>query len=253
MTREVRPRLAVDEQLAGPDIALVVVREGRRAHHRRQQRVVAGEPLGPRRPAPRPARAGASATSRWEPARVSAASPALSDTAEPMRATNSSIWRPGRPAGGPPRPARRRRQRRRRRAAGPRRIAFSPGFSSSSSHTATRRPASDVADGRRQLDAPRRPARRLRPGEHGQQQLEVAGAAGHRPEHVDVGVGRPAADAVEVAALGHDAVARLEAERAAAVRRHAHRAADVGAELERRQPGRHRRRRTAGRAAGDRA
>ena len=81
--------------------------------------------------------------------------------------------------------------------------------------------------------------------------VEVVGTAGDRSEHVDVGVGRPAADVIEVAALGHDAVARLEPEHAAAVRRDAHRAADVGAELEAGEARRDRGGRSAGRPAGD--
>ena len=88
----------------------------------------------------------------------------------------------------------------------------------------------------------------LGPGEHAEQQVEVVGAARDRTEHVDVGVGRAAADVVEVAALRHHAEARLQPEHAAAVRRDADRAADVGAELEAGEAGGDRGRGTARRA-----
>ena len=168
-----------------------------------------------------------------------------------MRWRNTSTWAAGRPAGGPPRPWRRHRRCGRRRGAARRASPGRSGISGSSSHTRDAPAGERRERGRRQLERPRALAGRLRPGEHRQQQVEVGGAAGHRPEHVDVGVGRAAADAVEVAALGDHAVARLEPERAAAVRRDAHRAADVGAELERREAGGDRRRRAARRAARD--
>jgi len=81
---------------------------------------------------------------------------------------------------------------------------------------------------------------RHRTSQHAEEQVEVGRTAGHRAEHVDVGIRGSPADAVEVAALGHQPVARLVAERAAAVRRHAHRSTDVRAQLEAGEAARHR-------------
>ena len=130
-------------------------------------------------------------------------------------------------------------------------MAGSVGIAGSSSHTPTRRPLSvlNAAGGSSSVHAPWRAGSGS--GQHREQEVEVLGAAGHRSEHVEVGVGRAPADAVEVAALGDHAVARLEPERATAVRRDPHGTTDVGAELERREPGRDGCRRAAGRTAGD--
>ena len=103
--------------------------------------------------------------------------------------------------------------------------------------------------GLRQVEVPRDRALGFRPGEYTEQQIEIARAAGDGPEHVDVGVGGTAAHVVEVAALRDHAEARLEAEHAAAVRRDAHGAADVGAHLEAGEPCCDRRRRATRRPA----
>ena len=211
-----------------------MVRERRRAHHGRQQRVVLTEPLGPRR-------------LQRGPLAV-AAQPVAVAAGELVGGIAGAHRHGGADEGEEQRRLRRRVDRRADLLdLGAGRAMASTARAQHVEHRPIARalgivephrdapPGDRRRAGRRQLDAPRRPARRLRPGQHRHQQVEVAGAAGHRPEHVDVGVGGAAADAVEVAALGHDAVARLEAERAAAVRRQPHRAADVGAELERRQ------------------
>src|SRR5262249_59205494 len=64
-------------------------------------------------------------------------------------------------------------------------------------------------------------------------------AAGEWPEHVEVWIGAPSADVVQVAALRDDSVARLDSENATAVRRYAYRAADVGAERKGTEPACH--------------
>ena len=130
-------------------------------------------------------------------------------------------------------------------------IARSPGFSGSSSHTAMRRPAIDGAPGGGSSMRHAGARAGSGPASTDISRSRSPALRGHRPEHVDVGVGGAAADAVEVAALGDDAVARLEPERPAAVRGQAHRAADVGAQLERGQPGGHGGGRAARRAARD--
>ena len=66
---------------------------------------------------------------------------------------------------------------------------------------------------RGELDLPRVGALGLGTGEHTEQQVEVVGAARDRAEHVDVDVGRAAADVRQVAALRDHAEARLQAER----------------------------------------
>ncbi len=90
--------------------------------------------------------------------------------------------------------------------------------------------------GRRgQLETPRVLPLRFRAREHTEQQVQVVSRARDRTEHVDVGIGGAAADVIEIAALGHNAEARLQSVHAARVCRHAYRTADVGAELEARE------------------
>ena len=246
------PRLAVDLDRAAEHVAVLVVRERR---HRASPGTGAGrgpvEPLRPRAAqrgalllGAEPARgANPTSASALRRRRGSARSPARSSRRTGRAARRSRPagrrrrpWRPRRRAVGrgaqEPAVLRRRsatRGRRTRRRRGSRRAA-----------SASRAAAARAATRRRA---------RARAGEHAEQQVEVVGAARDRAEHVDVGVGRAAADVVEVAALRDHAEARLEPEHAAAVRRDAHRAADVGAELEAGEAGRDRGGRAARRAA----
>ncbi len=95
-----------------------------------------------------------------------------------------------------------------------------------------------------ELEAPRGCAVGVGPGQDTEQQLEVGDAAGQRPDHIDVRFGQPSTDVVEIAARGHDAEARLVSADPGEVGRHADRAPDVGAELERGEAARHRDRRS---------
>ena len=87
-------------------------------------------------------------------------------------------------------------------------------------------------------------------GEDVERDLEILDAARHRSGHRDVGLRQRAGRTGDLPLRRHQAVRRLVADHAAAVRRIADRAADVGAELERREAGRERARRAARRSPG---
>ena len=105
--------------------------------------------------------------------------------------------------------------------------------------------------GGRELESPRDRALGFGPGQHRQQEVEVFRRARDRAEHVDVDVDGAAVRVIEIPALRDHTPRGLEPVDAAAVRRDPHRAADVGADLEAREPRGHRGGRAARRSAGD--
>ena len=117
-------------------------------------------------------------------------------------------------------------------------------------------PGRDAQVAQRRRPRPRQrqaPAGRLQPGGAGQdveRQLEVVDGAGHRPHDAEIGVGERARGRRQMAALRDDAERRLVPAHAAPVGRHADGAADVAAQLERREAGGDRRRGAARRPAG---
>ena len=90
--------------------------------------------------------------------------------------------------------------------------------------------AGDV--GVRQVQSPGGGRRAVWAGQDVQQQAQIGGAAGDRAERVHVALHRPAAGFIEISECGDDAEARLVAVHPAEGRRHPHRTADVGTQLE---------------------
>ena len=221
------------------DVAVLLVRERGRRHHRAQQHVVGVEPLGPHLPQRARAARRRAATGSAMPLIASAISSSMLGeiaardhlaeqavcSAKSTGGCASSTLAPASASAS----AARRSSASSSRSIGTRRLV--------EPHAdAIRRRASNAAAPAARCATPsarRAPGRRARRAAG-----RGRGAAGDRAEHVDVGVGRAAADVVEIAALRHHAEARLEPEHAAAVRRDADRAADVGADLEAREPGR---------------
>ena len=245
----VRMLLAVDRHLAGEEVPALVVRERWHRQHRAQERVVVLEPVGPDPSQPRPF------LLRGQPGQVPARG-GLGDLrvrADRHRARDQRdehlllLIEPdvgmgvldlrtgiGELVGG---------------------AAEQVELLTVDRHVRRLEPDADpvlrdlTLPRRGEVEAPGDGIVDVRTREHPEQQLQVFGTPGDRAEHVDVGVGRPTAHVIEIAALRDDAVARLEPEHPAAVRRVAHRTADVRAHLEGGEPRRHRRCGTARRAA----
>ena len=104
--------------------------------------------------------------------------------------------------------------------------------------------------GRRQVELPAGGIGPARTGRDVEQQAEVFGRPGQRTGDRKIALMKIAGRRSEMAALRHDAIARLVAEDAAEMGRRADRAADIGAELGRGEAGRQRGRRAARRTAG---
>ena len=159
--------------------------------------------------------------------------------------------RRSRPADGRRRPSRRHRRARPRRRAASRRTPASTGargvVEPGADAEAVERP--DVA--RRQLEAPRDRALRLGRREHPSSRSRSSALRAIGPNTLMSASVVPPPTWSRYPRCGIDAEARLQPEHAAAVRRDAHRAADVGAELEAGEPGGDRGRRAARRATGD--
>ena len=220
-------------------------------HHREQQQVVTGEPVAPsvRRSAARSSSARSQV--RCEPDAASAASSGrLGDIAGTIMRTKRSCCSAelDRRAFVVDAGHQHRRGGRRRGAAG-RGIPCRPDDAGSSSQVPMRKSRSEVTSlgGSSSRHAVARSG--SGPASTVEQKVEVVGAARDRAEHVDVDIGRAAADVVEVAPLRDHAEARLQSEHAAAVRWATHRTADVGAQLEAGEAGRDRGRGPARRSA----